>query len=169
VRKEWLDRFAGDLVIIEGLAFEIPRVSEVQEAAQRLGHRLTAAEAESRAFEATQLAAARGPDVSGASVVPPLRMPDGLDVTLLGLVRETTRRDVTSLIKGTPLGRVATPSNWFEWRSAFFYWFSNPDLRGGPGLNYGACRARARVSLHASGFGILDCRGTGEPPLVPSG
>jgi hypothetical protein len=168
VRKEWLDRFAGDLVIIEGSAFGIPPVSEVQEAAQRLGYRLTAAEAKSRAFEARQLAAAHGLDVSGASVVPPLRTPDGLDLTLLGPVRETTRRDITSLIRGTPLQRVATPSNWFEWRSAFFYWFTNPGWRGGPGLNYGACRARARVSFHASGFAILDCRGTREPPLVPS-
>jgi hypothetical protein len=53
-----------------------------------------------------------------------------------------------------------------EFRHAFFYWFSDPARRTGPGLNYAACLARARVTVHSSGWTVFDCRKTNEPALV---
>ena len=52
VRREWLDRFASDLLIVEGLRYAVPGVTEVQEIARRQGRMMNEIEAESRALDA---------------------------------------------------------------------------------------------------------------------
>ena len=169
VRKEWLDHFGSDLIVIEAPGFTTPNPSEVQETARGLGYELTAEEARSRAIRATWLATALRLTASGSSIVPPPRRADVLDRALVRLVQESTRRETTRMVRGTPLGRVASPSDGWEYRHSFFYWFVDPVWRGTAGLNYGACRAGARVHLHTSGFAVFDCRRTREPLLVPDG
>ena len=166
VRKEWLDRFASDLIVIEGGGFLTPNPSEVQVTARGVGIELTAAEAKSRAIDAVWLATALHLTASGSSVVPPPRMADTLDRALVHLVQDSTRRQMIRLVRGTPLARFSTPSDVWEFRHSFFYWFANPAWRGGAGLNYSACRAAARVHLHPSGFAVFDCRRIREPRLV---
>ena len=167
VRREWLDRFASDLLIVEAPRYAVPGVTEVQEIARRQGRMMNEIEAESRALDAFQLANGLDLQTSGAFVVSPPRMPDGLDQALIDLVHEVTRGEVMSWVSGTPLGRGQTLADWHDMRAAFFYWFSNPHLRTGAGLNYRACRARAHTYLHSSGFALLDCRVNREVPLPP--
>ena len=83
VRREWLDRFASDLLIVEGLRYGIPGVTEVQEIARRQGRMMNEIEAESRALDAFQLATGLDLQTSGAFVVSPPRMPDKLDQALI--------------------------------------------------------------------------------------
>ena len=108
VRREWLDRFASDLLIVEGLRYVVPGVTEVREIARRQGRMMNEIEAESRALDAFQLATGLDLQTSGAFVVSPPRMPDGLDQALIDLVHEVTREDVMSWVRGTPLGRGQT-------------------------------------------------------------
>ena len=65
VRKEWLDHFGSDLIVIEAPGFTTPNPSEVQETARGLGYELTAVEARSRAIRATWLATALRLTASG--------------------------------------------------------------------------------------------------------
>ena len=167
VRREWLDRFASDLLIVEGLRYSRPGVTEVQKIARRQGRMMNEIEAQSRALDASQLATGLDLQMSGAYLVSPPRMPDGLDQALVDLVHEVTRMDVMNTVKGTPLGIGQTLATHQDVRDAFFYWFSNPHLRTGAGLNYRACRARAHTYLHSSGFALLDCRVNREIPLPP--
>jgi hypothetical protein len=166
LRRDWLDHFPYDLVIVEGPYYETPEPAEVQQTIQRQGRTLTATEAMSRALEAVRLATALELRASGVSVVPPSPMPNGLDQALVDLVRNSTRVKLTRSISGTPLGRSVTVSTIRDLWNTFFYWFSGPDRRTGAGLNYGACRAQARAYIHQSGFTVLDCRRSRESPLM---
>jgi hypothetical protein len=168
IRKEWLDRFPGDMVIMEGKRFITPAPAEVQDTARGLGHALTPAEAKSRALAAPRLATALRLQESGVFVMPPGEQMDALDHAVVTLVQENTRRQVLhQWLRGTPLGQVATPSDFWEYRHSFFYWFADPIWRSGPGLNYSACRATAYVHLHPSGFTVFDCRSIRTSWLVP--
>jgi hypothetical protein len=169
MRKAWMDRFAGDLVVIEGPWFERLESADVREAARRIGRELTPAEAEVRAADALRLATAIDLETSGAQVLPPPRTPDDLDRALIETVHRRSRRYMDRFVRSTPLGHLTAPSNWNGFRHSFFYWFSDPDRRAGAGLNWGACRNVARVYVHASGFVVFDCRKNPEPPLVPGG
>ncbi len=166
IRKQWLDRFAGDLVVIEGPWFEPLSAADVQAAARRLGRGLPPAQAKTRAEDAPRLTTALDLLASGLRVVPPPPTPDDLDRVLVESVHHSARSNMERLVGSTPLGRVAAPSNWKEWRYAFFYWFSDPHRRAGAGLNYRACRDSALVYVHASGFVVFDCRRIRGSPLV---
>jgi hypothetical protein len=106
---------------------------------------------------------------SGTDVVSSFSRPvDDIDRALVEAVRDDTRRALTMEFRGTPLGRQFEVANIDEFRHAFFYWFSDPSQRTGARLNYAACRARGRVTVHSSGWTVFDCRKTNEPALVPS-
>ncbi len=168
VRREWLGAFASDLVIIESGTYHIPAPAEVQAVARPHGVVLTVAEAAARARDATRLATALDLQADGASVVPPPRVPDPLDRALVDLVHRSTRVAVQGFLGGTPIGRDETISNWQDFRTSFYYWFSNPAGRSGAALNYRSCRAEARAHILASGFTVLDCRKDRPQPLVPA-
>ena len=167
VRREWLDRFTGDLIVIEGPWFELLAPAEVREAARRLGRELGPEETEFRAEGAGRLATALDLAASEAHVVPPPPPPDDLDQEVVAAVKNKTRQEITRIVRGTPLGRFATASNWREYRRALFYWFSAAG-RDGAGLNYGACHDSALVHVHPSGFVVFDCRKVRAPPLFPA-
>jgi hypothetical protein len=169
VRREWLDGFANDLIILESSSYNPIMPAQVQETARRQGLALSEAEAVIRGREAVIFATVRDLAASGVSVAPPRRPPDALDDVLTELVGPSTRETVRESLEGTPLGRSATPANWHDFRTAFFYWFSNPARRTGPELNYRACRAEARATVLPNGSTLFDCRITREPPLVPAG
>jgi hypothetical protein len=168
VRREWLDRFTGDLIVIEGPWFELLAPAEVRETARRLGRERGPKETELRAEGAGRMATALDLAASEAHVEPPPLPPDDLDQELVAAVKNKTRQEVLRIVRSTPLGRFATPSNWREYRYAFFHWFSEPARRGGAGLNYGACHDSALVHVHPSGFVVFDCRRVREPPLFPA-
>jgi hypothetical protein len=47
---------------------------------------------------------------------------DALDHAMVALAQENTRRQVRhQWLWGTPLGQVATPSDFWEYRHSFFY------------------------------------------------
>jgi hypothetical protein len=165
VRREWLDRFAGDLLIVEGARYRFPTLTEVQEIARRQGRVMNEIEANARAMDAAQLAAGLELQASGGVVVPAPRMPDELDRALIGLVHDVTRVDVGDFVRGTLIGRGRSPADYLDLRNDFFYWFSNPERRTGAGLNYRGCRDRAVAYLHSTGFVLLDCRVNREGPL----
>jgi hypothetical protein len=168
VRREWLDRFAHDLIILESRSYDPLTPALVHEAARRQGRVLNEAEAISRAREAPAIAAHVDLRASGVSVAPPTRTPDALDEDLVDMVRHSTREALQRSLRGTPLGRDGTVSSWHDFRSAFYYWFSDPARRQGMGLNYRTCRAQARATVLPNGVTVLDCRKTREPPLVPA-
>jgi hypothetical protein len=167
LRKEWLDRFADDIIVIEGSRFVGLSSADVREAARRLGRNITPAEAEYRAHEAPLLATTLDLVTSGARGVARLPSLDDLDLALVDAVHDRTRESIGRMILGNPLEHFAAPLNWDEYRRDFFYWFSNPDRRAGAGLNWGACRDRARVHVLARRHIVFDCRRKLEPPLVP--
>ena len=166
VRREWLDQFANDLIILETSSYDVLAPGTVREAARRQGRVLTEAEAVFRGREARVIATRRDLHASGVSVVPPTRTPDALDEALVVMVRRSTRMALQRFLRATPLGRDQTLSTWEDFRNAFYYWFSDPGRREGMGLNYRACRAQARATVLPNGFTVLDCRKTREPPLV---
>jgi hypothetical protein len=167
VRREWLDRFRGDLVILEGGRYRLDLTAQViREAAARLRIPLADDDVTGRSQYAVMLATARDLEASGVDVEPLPRQPDALDLRLVDLLRDATRRAVRDSLRGTPLSRDTTLANWQDFRDAFFYWFSNPASRTGEGLNYRACRARARASVLPGGLVVLDCRQARELPLV---
>jgi hypothetical protein len=168
VRREWLDQFANDLIILESRSYDVLSSASVHEAARRQGRVLTEAEAVSRAREARAIATRFDLSASGVSVVPPTRTPDAIDEALVGMVRHSTRVALQRFLRATPLGRDQTLSTWQDFRNAFYYWFSDPARRQGMGLNYRACRAQARATVLLNGYTVLDCRKTREPPLVPA-
>ena len=165
VRREWLDRFSGDLLIVEGARYAFPTLTEVQEIARRQGRVMNEIEANARAMDAAQLAAGLELQASGGVVVPAPRMPDGLDRALIGLVHDVTRVEVGNFVRGTLIGRGRSLATYLDLRNDFFYWFSNPERRTGAGLNYRGCRDRAVTYLHSTGFVLLDCRVNREGPL----
>ena len=167
VRREWLDRFSSDLLIVEGLRYSVPGVTEVQGIARRQGRMMNEIEARSRARDAFQLTTELELQASGASLMSPPRMPDSLDLALIDLVHDVTRLEVMGYAKATPLGRGRKLATHQDFRDAFFYWFSNPHLRTGAQLNYRACRARAHTYLHSSGYVLFDCRVNKDVPLPP--
>ena len=169
IRKEWLDGFAGDLVVVEGRRFESLEPAEVGQVARHLGRELGEEEAAFRAEDAPRLATALDLAASGAHVVPPPPPPDDLDRAVVAALKNKTRQEMIRALRSTPLWRFATPADWLEDRHEFFYWFSDPGRRTGAGLNYHACRDSARVHPHKSGAVVLDCRRIREPPLVPGG
>jgi hypothetical protein len=168
VRKEWLDRFTGDLVIIEAPWLEPLAPAEVQEEARLLGRTLGTAEAESRAEDAHRVAIAFDLIASGAQVAPPVPEPDDLGLALVAAVKAKMREGMRRAARSELLGRIASPSSWRDWRHAFFYWFVDPARRAGPGLNYARCRDSAIVHVRPGGFVVFDCRNVREPPLFPA-
>jgi hypothetical protein len=164
VRREWLERFPGDLLIVEGLRYTVPAAAAVQAVARNQGLTLSEGDAEARAREAFHIATAIELQTSGATVVPARGTPQTVDPALIDLVHDATRLEVDGFVKGTPLARSADLSTYQDLRDAFFYWFSNPEQRRGAGLNYRACRTRARTYLHPSGYGLLDCRANDSQP-----
>ena len=107
-------------------------------------------------------------ETSVAELRPRPRPLDDLDKALVTAVREKTRRAMDALTAGTPLARAATFRHWREFWRFFFYWFSDPLARMGPGLNYRARLLTATAHLLPSGWIVYDCRPRREPPLVPS-
>jgi hypothetical protein len=166
VRRRWLDDFTGDLVVIEGPSYWGIPTDGAREAARSLGRDLTPAQLEARAGAAARLATVLDLAADGARVRSPAL--DDLDLALVGVVRDETRKAMRRVVDGTALARAAAPSNWKEFRQAFFYWFARPDRRVGTGLNYAACRDSAAVHVDSSGFAVFDCRRVREPPLFPA-
>ena len=109
LRKEWLDRFAGDLVVIEGPWFDVLEPQEVRGLAGRLGLVLTPPEAETRASDSRRVATALILRDSGSHVVPAPPKPDSLDQALVEALIEKTGVTMTDLYMSTPLGQVAGP------------------------------------------------------------
>ena len=68
---------------------------------------------------------------------------------------------------GTLLARSAEFSNWGELWHHFFFWFSDPQGRRGPGLNYAGRARLSRAHVLPNGWVIYDCRPQREPLLVP--
>lgn len=167
VRREWLDRFDDDLIVIEGGKYHVPAPHMVETIARRHGRTMTEAESQRRAREAVILATALDLEASGVAVEPFPRALDALDQTLVDLVRQSTRTAVQGLLQGTPIGQDTTLSNWEDFRFAFFYRFSDPHRRKGPELNYRACRATGRATVLPNNTTVIDCRRLREPPLVP--
>ncbi len=167
VRKEWLDRFREDVIVVEGPWFEHLQPADVHAAAGRLRRELAPEEANYRAAEAPRLAAALDLAASGARVLPPPPTPDDLDRALVEAVHRKSLQTMHPWVKGSPLGHFAAPASWREFRHAYFYCFTDADRRSGASLNWRACRDRARAHAHRSGFVIFDCRRDPEPPLVP--
>jgi len=165
VRREWLDRFASDLLIVEGLRYSVPSLTEVQEIARRQGRVMNDIEAKVRAVDAFQLTTGLDLQASGAVVVPAPRMPDRLDRALVGLVYDATRVEVSDFLRSALFGRGRDLATHQDLWDDFFYWFSNPELRTGAGLNYRACRDRAVTYLHSTGFVLRDCRVNRGGPL----
>jgi hypothetical protein len=165
VRKEWLDRFPGDLLIVEGPVYDWPRMTEVQDAARRVGVELSPAEAQDWAYRIPARVTALALLGSGTQVVPPPPAPNAFDFALVDTVKTDTRQKMTGFVAGTPLGRFAKPANWGEWRRAFFYWFSDSQARGGAGLNYAACRRSALATVYTDGFAALDCHRQPPAPI----
>jgi hypothetical protein len=168
VRKPWLDRFAGDLVIVDGPWYTTLSADEVQETARGNGHVLTVQAARARADDLRWLVAALDLETSVAELRPPPRPLDDVDKALVAAVREKTRQTIGALVGGTPLASTATFTNWRDFLRFFFYWFSDPLARTGPGLNYRARLQTARAHLLTSGWIVYDCRPQREPPLVAS-
>jgi Dolichyl-phosphate-mannose-protein mannosyltransferase len=168
VRKAWLDRFGADLVIIDGPWYESLRADEVQQVARRQGLELTAEAANARAKELRWLVPALDLETSVAELRPRPRPLDDLDKALVTAVREKTRRAMEAVTAGTPLARAATFRHSREFWRFFFYWFSDPLARMGPGLNYRARLLTATAHLLPSGWIVYDCRPRREPPLVTS-
>ncbi len=168
VRREWLERFEGDLVVVEGPWFDLLSPEDVAEVAGSMGRALTPAAARSRADGALRLTTVLALAASGADVGPVPRALDDFDRGVVGTLRRRTRAEMVRMLKGSPLRRAASPSNWQEFREAFFYWFSDPERRRGSGLNYRKCRDTADVLAHDSGFVVYDCRVRRNPPLVPA-
>jgi hypothetical protein len=169
VRKEWLDDPMRDLVIVAGERFERLEAGDVQGVARGLGASLSRAEAERRGKEAELLTTEFDLRMSGAHLVSSPPLLDDLDRALMDAVRLKTRRGLARWSRGTPFGVFFEPTNYDELWHDFFYWFSDPERRKGAGLNYAACGARARVTVHPSGWSVFDCRRIGEPALVPIG
>jgi hypothetical protein len=169
VRKAWLDDPTHEVVIVAGERFGPLDAANVQDVARGLGFRLSRDEAHRRADESRRIATELDLRASGADVMFSRSRPlDDLDRALVETVRSENRRAQTVELRGTPLGRQFAVANTDEFRHAFFYWFSGPEWRTGPGLNYAACRARARVTVHPSGWTVFDCRRTDQPVLVPA-
>jgi hypothetical protein len=168
VRREWLDRFRHDLIILESSRYVPIAPATVQETARRQGRVLTAAEAQWRARDARMLATTLDLQASGVSVAPHPRALDALDDTLVEAVRDASRRSVAMSVRGTPFARDTTLLDWQQFRHAFYYWFSNPAARAGTGLNYARCRAEGDATVLPNGVVVLDCRATRPSPLVPA-
>lgn len=168
IRREWLNRFDGDLVIIEARTYLRPPLDRVLDVAMANGVRLTPEQGVARAREAVQLAKAQDLVAGGAHVESPATTSrDALDPPLVTLVRDWTAESVAGGVAGTPLASNPRLANWDEFRESFFYWFAGGGPRWGERLNYATCRATARVDVHPSGFAVLDCRHPDAPPLRP--
>jgi hypothetical protein len=165
VRREWLDGFDSDLLIVEGLQYITPALDEVQEIGRRQGLNWSKRDAAFRAWEAVQVATGTELRTTGANVVPAAGTPDRVDAALIELVHQATREEVSDFVRGTPLGQGRDLATYQDLRDAFFYWFADPQSRTGAALNYRACRTRAYTYLHPSGFALVDCRVSGATPL----
>lgn len=165
VRREWLDGFANDLLIVEGLNYVVPGLDDVQEVGRRQGLTWSEADARFRAWEAVQVATGTELRATGANVVAGAGTPDRVDPALIDLVHQATRDEVAGFVRGTPLGQGRDLATYQDLRDAFFYWFANPQLRTGAALNYHACRTSAYTYIHPSGFALLDCRVSRTAPL----
>src|SRR5262249_32622755 len=76
---------------------------------------------------------------------PPPRPLQDLHEAFIAAVREKTRQAISVLVGGTPLARAAAFPHWRDFLRFFFYWFSDPLARTGPGLNYRARLQTARA------------------------
>lgn len=161
IRREWLERFDGDLIVLESLNYSGLRPRQTQELARRFGVALDLEQAAQRSRAAIGLTKALDLKAVGATVYPAPEVPTPLDLSLMMLVRERTLESVQSAVRGTPIERFGF-ATWDEYRHGFFYWFSHPERRRGADLNYHACRSTARVSIHISGYAVLDCRKRGD-------
>ena len=74
---------------------------------------------------------------------------------------------VNVVARGTPM-RSATFANNHELWHFFFHWFSNPEARRGPGLNYAGRARRSLAHVLPSGWILYDCRPQRTPALVPA-
>ena len=168
VRRAWLERFEGDLVIVEGPWYESLSPEEVVGLARRHGVALTAAEAQGRAERLRWLPMLLDLEATVAEVVPLPPPLDELDRQLLDATREKTKGRMKALTRGTPLARAASLANWREFWQFFFLWFSEPDTRRRAQLNSAGRLARARAHVLPGGWVVYDCRPHREPPLVPA-
>ncbi len=166
VRRDWLERFDRDLVIVEDQSYEPLPPGEVARIGRLHGRTLTPEEAKARSDELRWLQPAL--DLRGvvAEIRPAPRPLDDFDHALLDAVRSHTRRAIGAAVLGTPLARVATFATWRELLQYFFYWFVGPESRVGEHANYASRLRGARAHVLPSGWIVYDCRPRREPPLV---
>ncbi len=106
VRRAWLDAYPGDLVILDGVQYLRPNVTEAQEIASRVGVVLSPTEATIAAQEALMGATTLNLQASGLqpTALPPMPA-RATDQPLLELTRDLTRRAAAQNSRGTLLGR----------------------------------------------------------------
>ncbi|MEZ5417369.1 MAG: glycosyltransferase family 39 protein [Vicinamibacterales bacterium] len=169
VRREWLESFPGDLVILEGGRYSMSLTAEsVRHTAQGLGQALDHDTALARARFAPMAAAYLDLEAAGVTVQPLPRAIDALDRALVDQIRTATRARIRGMLSGMPLGHDFSMSHWQDFRDGFFYWFVNPPARTGEHLNYRSCRDRAVAAVLPGGLAVLDCRRVRDTPLVPA-
>jgi hypothetical protein len=168
VRKSWLDRFPGDLVVLDTPRYEGLPAGTVAELARARGLTLDAEQAAVRSRETRQLATAI--DVAGkVQAVDPSPRPLGpLEQELRDAMQQFTRQTLALTSRGTPLEGTAPLTTWTDFWQFFFYWFAEPATRTGDAANFAERVRSARAYVLPSGWVVYDCRASRGTPLVPS-
>ena len=170
VRRSWLDRFDGDLVILDGRWYEPLEPREVRAVAARFGAHLTEPEAASLAGAAVRRASEERLREEGYSVVAEPPAADALSAALVAETRRRTAEFLHGVLEGTPLARAARFAHWGEFWRFYFFWFARPEEHLGENLNFRPRALRGRVHVLPSGWTVYDCRpGTSQPSLVTEG
>lgn len=167
VRRAWLEGFDRDLVIVDDISYDWLAPEDVVRMGERFGRTLTLAQANERSEELRWLVPALDLDGTVADLRPRPRPLDDFDRALVYALRAKTGEEMSKVVRGTPLARVATPSNWREFWQFFFYWFAQPETRLGEHLNARTRLRLSRAHVLPGGEVVYDCRPRREPPLVP--
>ena len=123
---------------------------------------LSPEQAREQAADARWVAAALDLEAGGVAVASSPRPISDLDRALVAVLRQKTRNQIARELRGIPFRRERSVADWREFFHELFYWFSHPEQRTGPHLNYAACRASGRADIDPTGFVVIRC-GPAEP------
>jgi hypothetical protein len=160
VRKSFLDRYAGEVLILEaGPRYEPLSREEVRRVLAEAGHPLS--EAEARHWLPLLATRQEREELRGrvAEVAPaPEPDPAGLDA-LFHLQRRKTAESLARRLEkeGNPSFHGYRLADYRSWWPIFYYRFVHPEARMGPGLNYAGRVRDARATVLPSGWVLYRC------------
>jgi hypothetical protein len=160
VRKEFLDRYPGEILLIEINPFRQPPTRAVREAAMAAGVALSDEEAQDLAWYVSHRAVRERLSRRVAAVEPPLdaeRVPAYLRALVDDQPRytEAWMRSRSSSVPSFPaVFRGFRIRDWDDWWRVYFYRFVEPQTRAGVLANYHDRVRAGRATVLASGVTI---------------